>query len=381
LRHSDDPIWQFLEDDRFIQWVSHPDEETVAYWEKWMEMHPEGVADLFRAREIATDLAYTQKLPENAPLPDEIWAGIRKQLSDDSSEPALPALPLLSLPLLSLPPRRSRWMGYGVAASVLGLLLAGAGFLLYRSGHGSSFALAPAPASEKIARHWIQNDLERINQSTEAQVLYLVDGSRVTLQPGSRIRHIGFLQADKREIYLEGNAFFDVAKDPTRPFYVYSKDLVVRVLGTSFSMTTNRANGDVTVVVRTGKVAISQKADSLHRQAPLILSSNQKAWYKAEVRDLVAAVPSPRELTPDPVAPSFISFRFEEAPVISIFKTLEEAYGIPFHYDQKTFSSCVITTSMSDETFEEKIKIVCEALGAAYRIGPDGVYIEGKPCK
>jgi transmembrane sensor len=258
-------------------------------------------------------------------------------------------------------------------------MLVGAGFLVYRSSRGPSFVLTP-PVTEKIIHHWIQNKLERINQSTENQVVYLVDGSKVTLQPGSGIRHIGFLQKDKREVYLEGNAFFEVAKDAARPFYVYSKDLVVRVLGTSFSMTTNRENGDVTVVVRTGKVAISKKTDSLNRQAPLILTSNQKAWYKAQVRDLIASVPDQRELAPEAVTSS-VNFHFEEAPVTGIFKTLEEAYGIPFHYDNKTFSSCVITTNLGEETFEEKIKIICEAIGAVYRIEPDGVFIEGSSCK
>ena len=352
-----------------------------------MEMHPESVATLFEAREIARELAFTQRPPESAPVPEDIWAGIRKRL-EETDEFRLEGGDVLRLEeadaaLMPRLPVRSRSGWYRVAAAVLGLMLAGAGYLSYHSGHRPGFVAGPvsATASQKIAQHWIQHDLERINQSAESQVVYLVDGSRVTLQPGSRIRHVGFLQKDKREVYLEGNAFFDVAKEPARPFYVYSKDLVVRVLGTSFSMTTNRENGDVTVVVRTGKVAISKKTDSLHRQAPLILTSNQKAWYKAQVRDLIASIPDQHELAPDPVVPSFISFHFEEAPVISILKTLEEAYGIPFHYDQKTFSSCVITTSMADETFEEKIKIVCEAIGATYRIEEGGVYLEGKPCK
>ena len=387
MKNVNDPdpaSWQFLEDDRFIKWVTHPDEETIAYWEKWMEAHPESLTALFKARELARDLAYAQRPPETMPHPEEIWTGIRSQIAsigeqmDDSAAPARPgtttAPAIHVVPAIS--PLRRRIARYSIAASLLGLIVTGAAFFFYRPGHSS-----PATTRVPIVSYWVNNSLLRINQSEKNQVVYLVDGSRITLQPGSRIRHIGFLQKDKREVYLEGNAFFEVAKDATRPFFVYSNNLVVHVLGTSFSVTTNRANGDMTVLVRTGKVAISKKTDSLHRQAPLILTSNQKALYKTEVRDLIASVPDNHELATEGTPPPATSFNFEETPVEKIFDTLEEAYGIPLYYDKKTFSNCVITTSLGEETFEEKIKIVCEAIGASYRIRESGILIEGKPCK
>jgi len=258
MKNANDPdpaSWQFLEDDRFIKWVTHPDEETIAYWEKWMEAHPESLTALFKARELARDLAYAQRPPETMPHPEEIWTGIRSQMDDPAAHTTLMApvsLPAPALPTIS--PLRRRIARYSIAASLLGLIVTGAAFFLYRAGHSS-----PAATRMPIVSYWVNNNLLRINQSEKNQVVYLVDGSRITLQPGSRIQHIGFLQKDKREVYLEGNAFFEVAKDAARPFFVYSNNLVVHVLGTSFSVTTNRANGDMTVLVRTGKVAISKK--------------------------------------------------------------------------------------------------------------------------
>lgn len=382
MKNVNDPdpaVWQFLEDDRFIKWVTHPDEETIAYWAKWMETHPESLTALFKARELARDLAYAQRPPETMPQPEEIWTGIQAQMAgtreqmDDPATATTPATP--TLPTIST--LRRRIARYSIAASLLGLIVTGAAFFFYRAGHSS----LPVATRVPIVSYWINNNLLRINQSEKSQVVYLVDGSRITLQPGSRIQHIGFLQKDKREVYLEGNAFFEVAKDAARPFFVYSNNLVVHVLGTSFSVTTNQANGDVTVLVHTGKVAISKKTDSLHRQAPLILTSNQKALYKTEVRDLVAAVPDNHELATEGTPSLPTSFNFEETPVEKIFDTLEGAYGIPFFYDKKTFSNCVITTSLGEETLEEKIKIVCEAIGASYQVRESGISIEGKPCK
>jgi hypothetical protein len=112
-----------------------------------------------------------------------------------------------------------------------------------------------------------------------------------------------------------------------------------------------------------------------------VLEPDQQALYKAETRDLVqsSGVKRGGEPTLIPVAPAIL-FNFEEMPVVEIFKTLEKAYGIPLLYDEKTFSACVVTTSLTNETFEEKLKIICEAIGATYRINDKGVFIEGKPC-
>ena len=86
-------------------------------------------------------------------------------------------------------------------------------------------------------------------------------------------------------MYLEGNAFFDVAKDAHRPFYVYSGDIVVRVLGTSFKVAIDKESGDITVLVTTGKVAVTKKTAPLPH--PLILTTNQIAFYKGHSRDLI----------------------------------------------------------------------------------------------
>jgi hypothetical protein len=117
-------------------------------------------------------------------------------------------------------------------------------------------------------------------------------------------------------------------------------------------------------------------------QQQLILERDQQALYSEQTHHFVQSITDKQYLLPDSIsAGRALSFHFEEAPVVNIFQTLEDAYGIPLHYDSKTFSSCVITTSLTDETFEEKLKIICEAIGATYRIKEDGVFIEGKPCK
>ncbi|MHA4809172.1 FecR family protein [Flavitalea flava] len=385
MKNLDDSVWLLLQDDQFIKWVHSPNEDTIAYWEKWMEEHPEGLPTLFKAREIARDLAYTEKPADAEQFSTMIWTGIQDSLEAGSvvtSPSTVSRIPegiayASVIPLAGRTGRSKTW--YWMAASLIGLLILGAGLFYSPSGSRT------VTAGQKIASLIVKEDLESVNQTAGNQTIYLVDGSTVILQPGAKIRRALFLQKNKREIFLEGNAFFTVAKDAGRPFYVYTKDLVVRVLGTSFTMTTDKENGDVTVLVRTGKVSVTKKTDSSSEQRQVILTPDQKAFYKARARKLLQMVPDKKELSTDqvPAAPA-INFNFEDMPVVKIFETLENAYGIPLRYDEKMFAACQITTSLADESFEEKLKIICEAIGAEYRINKDSVIIEskgGKPCR
>jgi len=363
VENLDDRIWTLLADDRFIKWVAAPDEVTILYWEKWMEDHPEERAGLLKAREIARDLAYAVKPAGAEDLAAAIWAGIKEDTG------AVTEIKILSQ-------RRRRWP-YWAAAGILFLVLAGASITYFRPAAPISQPALP----QSIATVLRKDDLERQNQTASNQQVYLVDGSKVILQPGARIRHAAFLQKDRREVFLEGNAFFEVAKDAARPFYVYTGDLVVHVLGTRFNVT-RKDNGDITVLVHSGKVSVSRKANPA--QSPLILEPNHLAQYNEQTHDLVQSflqkIPKDLSVIRIPSAPA-IAFDFEEAPVTEIFATLESAYGIPLHYDRKNFSGCRITTSLGDETFEEKLKIICAAIGATYRITGDSVSLDGKPCK
>jgi len=313
---------------------------------------------------LQDEQAYNESPEDVRQLADSIWSDVRARLDTGSTDTA------------ETPVRRLRLTGR-VAASITGLLLLGA-FLIWQSNRPRRSP--PLQTGPVVANLLVRQDLDRVNQTDRSQTVYLVDGTKVILQPGSGIRHAAFLQKDKREVYLQGNAYFDVAKDARRPFFVYSGDVVVRVLGTSFKVATDKESGDITVLVTTGKVAVTKK--TAPSPEPLILTTNQMACYKGHSRDLVQLKPQTNDLAPDPIpAAPAISFNFDETPVTEIFQTLENAYGIPFHYDRSTFSHCVLTTSLTDESLEQKIRIICEAIGATYELKEDGIFLEGKPCK
>jgi hypothetical protein len=380
VKNLDRSVWEFLHDDQFIKWVYSPDEESIAYWKRWMQDHPEKVPHLMQAREIIEDLADAAKPGQVQQMADIIWAGIQDDLTMPHAvsevAPVRPESGGMVLPMAA-GSRSFRKRMYWVAASLLVLALAGGMRYYFSPSHSSPGAPF---MTGSVATLLEKENMQRTNQAAQAQQVWLVDGSRVTLQPGARIRHATFLQKDKREVYLEGNAFFEVAPDAARPFHVYTKDLIVNVLGTSFNVTTNENNGDITVLVHSGKVSVSKKTNPSRQQ--LILETNQQVLYKEQTHDLVQIPVNEINLRQQDIRqPATSSFSFDQAPVVEIFQTLEKAYGIPLFYDKKTFSACQVTTSLTNETFEEKLRIICEAIGATYKISENGVYIDGRPCK
>ena len=84
----------------------------------------------------------------------------------------------------------------------------------------------------------------------------LADGTRVRLAPQSHLRVAADFGAERRDVFLEGEAYFDVVHDE-RPFTVYAGNASARDLGTAFSVRSYSEEEAVRVVVREGEVALS----------------------------------------------------------------------------------------------------------------------------
>ena len=117
----------------------------------------------------------------------------------------------------------SRAARYSVAAAVL--LTIGATTYFFRSSitHNNRAA---------ITLRWLQ----KTTHPTKKDQLTLSDGTVVTLNSATTIKYPDHFGDSTREIYLEGEAYFDVSKDPLHPFIIHTDKMNIRVLGTSFNV-------------------------------------------------------------------------------------------------------------------------------------------------
>jgi transmembrane sensor len=220
-----------------------------------------------------------------------------------------------------------------------------------------------------------------VNTTNTTHRLALQDGSIVTLQPGSELKYPEVFTS-KREVYLTGEAFFEVAKDAEHPFLVYTHEVTTKVLGTSFRITAYEQEKEIIVVVKTGKVSVftQPRMDSSAKSAAqeFILTPNQQVVYD---RKEALAVRSAVQKSAGHIAqqPTQV-LSYTNAPVASILKTLEESYGVNIQFNEQVLTGCTLTSDMTDENLYQQLEIICNALGARYEVTETSIVIDAQGC-
>src|SRR5690606_22493448 len=82
------------------------------------------------------------------------------------------------------------------------------------------------PMAESSGQRVEAAEVVRYNGNKEDELLFLPDGSKVILSKGARISYNLLMNGSKREITLSGDAFFDVAPNAQKPFYIYTQKIV-----------------------------------------------------------------------------------------------------------------------------------------------------------
>src|SRR5690606_23322087 len=123
-----------------------------------------------------------------------------------------------------------------------------------------------------------------------------------------------------REVRLKGEAFFNVHRDPEKPFMVYADEVVTRVLGTSFNVRAYEDDGEITVAVRTGKVSVyaqkSNAAGEIEESETILTPNQQMVYHKLAEKISKQPVENPEILLP---GSDLFSMHFENDEVSKIF--------------------------------------------------------------
>ncbi len=122
--------------------------------------------------------------------------------------------------------------------------------------------------------------LEKKNPNGVKSTISLTDGSKVWLNADSKIQFPKVFTGNTREVYLSGEAFFEVATNPSRPFIIHLANGTVKVLGTSFNIRAYDNEKIIEASVATGKVAFIPKyGKSGKKQDTVFLTPDKKVRY------------------------------------------------------------------------------------------------------
>lgn len=303
---------------------------------------------------------------ERTELVATVWQRISDQTIEDNSL-------ALRTPNAETRGHRYAWPSASVRWAAVAVLALGAGLVGTHSGPGQSKGKATAGHSKATtsATGW----LVRANASAHGDRFALPDGSIITLAPASSLKYprafIG-----RRTVYLTGTAFFDVFHDASRPFSVYTDQVVTTVLGTSFRVQANTGQPEVQVQVRTGRVQVSPRATGAGAGAPsLVVLPNQQAVYSLVRQQLR------RELVAQPVLLVPQAFVFNDRPVAEVLSALEKAYGVAIVYDAASLRNCTLNLGLGNESLFEKLDIICETLSASYVKADGRILFHSQPCQ
>jgi transmembrane sensor len=223
--------------------------------------------------------------------------------------------------------------------------------------------------------------IEKTNLNPKPLLITLNDGSSVLLQKNSRLSYPQIFDAATREVYLEGEALFEVAKNVEQPFFVYANELVTKVLGTSFVVKAYPNQNSVEVLVKTGKVSVYRLAvakakkniESKELDGVVITPNQQIVYERADAEFKKFIVEKPIELKSQP-------YEFKNESVANILKTIQQTYGIVIVFDEAILSNCPLTASLSDEPLYGKLDLICRAIGADYQVIDGQIVINSKGC-
>jgi transmembrane sensor len=363
---------QIATDPSFRSWKLEGNEAAGRFWTEWISQNPDKQKDIEKATLLleAVEESFDQISDEEVRHEIHRLAGQLDQLPDVASTDQVEA-----------PLRWWQHRGYQMAAATL-IALIGLGWWLLRG-----YQSVPAPLSyEKLVEEQPVPLIEFVNTEKSARLLTVADGSTILLQPGSKVSYPAEFSGDSREVYLSGEAFFDIVKNPRKPFLVYANQLVTRVLGTSFTVKALPDDDQIQVIVKTGRVAVytnsrgegKKEGDTSGLTDEVVLKPNQKLVYLARENLFSRGLVEAPQLVVAPEARP--AFSFKGTPIQQVFEELEKAYGIEIIFDRETMKDCYLTASFTDEPLFEKLDLITRTISAGYQQVDGQIVISSDGC-
>jgi transmembrane sensor len=274
-------------------------------------------------------------LPQNE-LSDEMWDAVENQVR---KTPALRRSP-------SVRPKKNKRKKWVLLSLVLPVVFGLSAWYLL------AFGWLSTPNVELLT-----------SKSSRGQKLIITmnDGSKVYLNSSSTLSYPATFPSDKREVFLEGEAFFEVTRNENRPFLIRSGNITTRVLGTSFNINAFDVN-NISVSVATGKVQVnidgaSRTTSNLSNS--VVLLPDQQAIYHKQNGLMLASIDIERF-----IAWKNNTLHFENASLQEVAVVLERWYNITIEFKDPEIKKCRINGQYKGQTLNR----VLESIQYMYKI-------------
>lgn len=246
---------------------------------------------------------------------------------------------------------------YLAAASVITLVSFGLWFLATpNSGKPVGNPIA------KLNRQTISQWEEIRNTGANTHKILLPDSSVVKLYPKTSIKFAKIFKKDSRSIYLTGKAFFEVKKDPKRPFSVYAGGLKTTALGTAFTINTDESGNRISIKLHHGRIAVSNSVIPSQPVVYMAKAGSGLIYDPAMKTAVVIPVSKPSKLVPEAsIIHEGSIITFKNIPLFRVMQILKETYQVSITAETSIIGNTTYTGTVDSqkETAEDVLKVIC----------------------
>ncbi|WP_183564121.1 FecR family protein [Mucilaginibacter sp. SP1R1] len=298
-----------------------------------------------------------------------------KTLSDDKREllkskmfNAISARTVIEEPVQKIAVVRSLVNNWWVRVAAAAVLLVVAKFLFIDKALLSN-KLSQTANRDFVITNYTKNIVKQI----------LPDSSVVWLSPNASITYPKFFQSKSRNVAMLGNCFFEVTKNPRRPFIINSAHIVTKVWGTSFRVLDNMNIAAAMVTVVTGKVSVSKKgsvaAKAGAKLSPdeVLLLPKQQVVYEKNTDALLTNKQA------DISALSIykhIDLSFDNARLTTIVAVLNQKFNVDIKIQDEGLNKAVMTADLTSLNLPEVLEVLKTSMKLNYEISDDLIVLK-----
>lgn len=179
----------------------------------------------------------------------------------------------------------------------------------------------------------------------------LPDGSDITLHKGSELKYDTKFNKGRRQVNLKGEAYFMVKRDTVRTFVIAVNDVMVEVLGTSFLVNGSSEEGDVEVMVTSGKVVVYFNTNPDER---VMLISGEKVVTSGETRTLTKTAITDKNY----IAWKTKKITFNDETLDNVIKTLSHIYNTEIVINTEKLNNRRLTATFDNQSLHSVLNVI-----------------------
>lgn len=355
-------IEDFVYDPEFRKWVLYADFDSINLWEGILLENPSQRSCIMQAREILLRMVSGKDEMSETEF-DEIWGNIESagiQEFERSKKGESKIIPINYFVKVQEKSEKKPiyWevpQLYRIAAILV--ISFGLGILLTTFFNATLLPVEPDPIVYEE-----HHTLPGIKSN-----LTLSDGSNIILNSGSSIRYVKGFDKDKREVFLDGEAYFNVFKDPDRPFTVRKANVSITALGTSFNVKAYD-NEDLSISLISGQVGIDLVNG---RQQRVLLEKGQSLRIKPKAGTFIKGLFNEEEVA----GWTKKMIVFNKTPVPEVIRVLENWYGITVQLENEPSPGLLLSGRFENETLQKVLEGLSYTIKLEFTINNEVVNI------